>query len=65
MAVCDVFDALVSSRYYKKGWTMEEAYMEIVNQSGRHFDPQVVLLFQANFNEFKKIADKHADKHIY
>jgi response regulator RpfG family c-di-GMP phosphodiesterase len=44
---------------------MEEAYMEIVNQSGRHFDPQVVLLFQANFNEFKKIADKHADKHIY
>ncbi|MBO5260963.1 MAG: HD-GYP domain-containing protein [Coprococcus sp.] len=65
MAVCDVFDALTSARYYKKGWTMEEAYTEIVNQSGKHFDPKVVLLFQAHFNEFKQIAEQNADKHIY
>lgn len=65
MAVCDVFDALTSARYYKKGWSMEEAYTEIVNQSGKHFDPKVVLLFQAHFKEFKQIAEQNADKHIY
>lgn len=65
IAVCDVFDALTSARYYKKGWTMEEAYTEIVSQSGKQFDPKVVLLFQAHFNEFKEIAKQYADKHIY
>ena len=65
MAVCDVFDALTSARYYKKGWSMEEAYTEIVSQSGKQFDPKVVLLFQAHFKEFKQIAEQNADKHIY
>ena len=64
-AVCDVFDALTSARYYKKGWSMEEAYTEIVSQSGKQFDPKVVLLFQAHFKEFKQIAEQNADKHIY
>ena len=65
MAVCDVFDALTSARYYKKCWSMEEAYTEIVSQSGKQFDPKVVLLFQAHFKEFKQIAEQNADKHIY
>ena len=44
---------------------MEEDYTEIVSQSGKQFDPKVVLLFQAHFKEFKQIAEQNADKHIY
>lgn len=65
MAVCDVFDALTSQRYYKRGWTVDEAYNEIVSLSGKHFDPQVVELFKEHFDEFKEIAEKQPDKQIY
>jgi putative nucleotidyltransferase with HDIG domain len=41
-AVCDVFDALISERSYKRAWTVEEARAELVAQRGRHFDPEVV-----------------------
>jgi putative nucleotidyltransferase with HDIG domain len=44
-AVCDVYDALISERPYKKAWTDEEAVMEIERESGRHFDPGVVHAF--------------------
>lgn len=61
MAVCDVFDALTSARYYKKSWTVEETYNEIVSLSGKHFDPAVIQLFKENFDDFKKIAEKQVD----
>ncbi len=44
-AICDVFDALVSTRRYKSRWTLEQALSEIAVQRGRHFDPQLVDLF--------------------
>ena len=44
-AVCDVFDALLSKRRYKRGWTMEEAMAELRSQRGRHFDPELVDAF--------------------
>jgi CHASE2 domain-containing sensor protein len=40
-AVCDVWDALVSERPYKRAWTFDEARTEIVAQRGRHFDPEI------------------------
>ena len=44
-AVADVWDALRSDRPYRKSWSEAEtrAYME--EQSGTHFDPQVVKAF--------------------
>ena len=44
-AVCDVYDALTSTRPYKEAWTHEQAIAEIAGQSGRHFDPEVVQAF--------------------
>jgi CHASE2 domain-containing sensor protein len=41
-AVCDVYDALITERPYKRAWAPEEARAEIVAQRGRHFDPAVV-----------------------
>ena len=51
VAVADVFDALVSKRCYKKSWTPTQAREEILNQSGRQFDPQITKLFTENFAE--------------
>ena len=61
MAVVDVFDALMSKRSYKASWSIEEAYNEIVSQSGKHFDPQVVELFKAHFNEFVEVLNHYPD----
>ena len=44
-SVVDVWDALRSSRPYSPGWTEEEALRYIVEESGKHFDPQVVEAF--------------------
>ncbi|WP_255808135.1 HD domain-containing phosphohydrolase [Deinococcus sp. KNUC1210] len=48
-AVCDVYDALISTRPYKDAWDPLEAMQEIQRQAGRHFDPQVVEAFLALF----------------
>ena len=44
-AICDVFDALMSERSYKPGWSLEESLAEIHRQSGKAFDPYLVELF--------------------
>lgn len=65
MAVCDVFDALTSERYYKKGWSLEDTFDEIIKLSGKSFDPKVVRLFITNFDQFKAIHNKIPDKRVY
>lgn len=44
-AVVDVWDALRSGRPYRKAWSDEKALEHIKEESGRHFDPQVVDAF--------------------
>ena len=44
-AVADVWDALTSNRPYRAAWTQEQSLAYIREQSGIHFDPQVVELF--------------------
>jgi putative two-component system response regulator len=44
-AVVDVWDALTSDRPYRPAWTGEQALSYIKEESGKHFDPQVVELF--------------------
>ncbi len=41
-AVADVWDALTSDRPYRTAWSREETLAHIREQSGKHFDPQVV-----------------------
>jgi hypothetical protein len=42
LALCDVYDALVSPRVYRPAWTVEEALALIRNEAGTAFDPQCV-----------------------
>jgi putative nucleotidyltransferase with HDIG domain len=44
-AVIDVWDALTSDRPYRRAWPEEDALQYIKEQSGKHFDPQVVDCF--------------------
>ena len=44
-AVTDVWDALRSNRPYRSAWTANQARNYILQQSGKHFDPQVVEKF--------------------
>ncbi len=44
-AIIDVWDALTSDRPYRPAWSGADARNYIRDQSGRHFDPQVVELF--------------------
>ena len=44
-AISDVWDALCSNRPYRAAWTKEKAFQYIRENSGSHFDPQIVDVF--------------------
>ncbi|MEW6422787.1 MAG: HD-GYP domain-containing protein [Deinococcota bacterium] len=50
-AACDVYDALVSARPYKRAWTQAEATAYMERWSGSHFDPVVVQALLRVLNE--------------
>lgn len=45
VAICDVFDALISKRPHKAPWPMGKAFQEIEARSGSHFDPRLAEAF--------------------
>jgi response regulator RpfG family c-di-GMP phosphodiesterase len=48
--VADVWDALLSDRPYRPAWQIDQARAYILEQAGKHFDPQVVeVFFQVQF----------------
>jgi putative nucleotidyltransferase with HDIG domain len=42
LAVCDVYDALVSDRVYRTAWTPERALALLQEEAGTGYDPEVV-----------------------
>jgi len=60
--VSDVFDALASERPYKKAWSIEDAIKELKLNSGTHFDPNIVDLFEKNLDEILKIKKEFNDE---
>lgn len=58
MAVADVFDALVSRRSYKEGFPVSQALDIIREESGTHFDPEVVRVFLECQEEARAIAEE-------
>ncbi|WP_302582973.1 HD domain-containing phosphohydrolase [Anaerostipes caccae] len=50
ISVADTYDAMTSTRCYRKGMGQETALAELKKQSGRQFDPKIV-------NQFLKITD--------
>lgn len=60
-AVADVFDALTSTRPYKRPWSVEEARDWIIGESGKHFDPAVVEAFILAMPELLRIRELYRD----
>jgi putative two-component system response regulator len=44
-AIVDVWDALTSDRPYRPAWSKEDTLKYINSESGKHFDPHIVELF--------------------
>ncbi|GGC18300.1 two-component system response regulator [Oxalicibacterium flavum] len=61
VALADVFDALTSVRPYKRAWTVDEALALIREESGRHFDPELVTAFLDCIPDVLRIRDQWAD----
>jgi putative two-component system response regulator len=55
VALADVFDALTSKRPYKRAYGFDEAISIIKEESGTHFDPDVVKSFMKRKKSIRKI----------
>jgi len=60
-AIADVFDALISKRVYKEKWDEEEVLKHIEEQSGKHFDPEIVESFKSVYEVITAIRNKYKD----
>jgi len=61
MAVSDVYDALISRRIYKAAWSHHDALMNLVNNRGKHFDPDIVDAMVAIEDDVLAISDRFRD----
>ncbi len=62
VALADVYDALTTERPYKKPWSHERAMELILDESGKHFDPDVVAAFAKRAEEACRIRVQLADE---
>jgi putative two-component system response regulator len=60
-AICDVFDALLSSRPYKDGWPLDKVVNFMGEQAGKHFDPDLIAIFLAHLDDFIAIRHRFQD----
>ncbi len=60
VAVADVFDALTSTRPYKRAWAMDAAFANLRDGAGEIYDPQVVEAFLGMEDRVRDIAERVA-----
>lgn len=61
-AVADVYDALASDRVYRKAWSHERTVAYIRENSGTHFDPDVVEVLAWKTDEFLRLKTRLAEE---
>lgn len=59
-AVIDIWDALSHPRVYKSAWPEDQVIRYLKAEAGQHFDPAIVAVFLANFDQIK--AKGHIDE---
>ena len=60
VAIADVFDALTSVRPYKEAWSIDKALDYVRDESGKHFDPELVTAMLEMRSLLEKIHAEHA-----
>lgn len=61
VAIADVFDALTSERPYKTPWPLADVQNFFKQHAGTHFDPNLIPLVLANWEELVAIKTSFAD----
>ncbi len=61
MAIADAYDAIISKRVYKAATPHAEAVRLIGQDSGRHFDPDIVSVFLEIADSFLAISLNYSD----
>ncbi len=61
ISVADTYDAMTSSRVYRKGLPKEVAFKEIEKGAGTQFDPKLALAFVEFMKNGEKITDSQAE----
>ena len=61
VAVADVYDALSSRRVYKESWDEPRVLETLKEDSGKHFDPDMVNAFFASLDTIRSIAARYPD----
>ena len=64
VAVADVFDALTSSRPYKKAWSFDNALDYLRTERGKHFDPECVDAFLSKLPVVQDIYTKYSEENV-
>jgi putative two-component system response regulator len=64
VAVADVYDALTSKRVYKEAFTHDVTRSMILDESGKHFDPDIVEAFAANEQAFPPIRNRFGERDV-
>lgn len=62
VAVADVFDALTSWRPYKPPLSDDEAVAMLLKESGRHFDPEIIEVFQNRVDSLLAVRSQIRDR---
>lgn len=60
-AIADVFDALGSTRVYKRAWELERILKLFEKERGQHFDPKLVDVFLEQLPALLKIREEFMD----
>lgn len=64
-AVADALEAMISDRPYRKAFSYEYAYNEILQCSGTQFDPDIVEVFRNISLDRWKIISEEVEKNIF
>ncbi len=62
--IADTFDAMTTTRPYRKGLSFEIAYKELQTFSGRQFDEQLVKIFLKAHPTWGKLEEEITEEHI-
>lgn len=62
VAICDVYDALMSRRSYKNAWDEQRTLEVLKNEAGKQFDPELVEIFLSSMDVMRAIRGRYPDE---